>query len=166
MRTVRSLFVLLSLFFLPILAAHAQLSFTLSNPNQTGTAGATLTYEGTLTNLGSATLFLNGDIFSLAGTGLTLDDSAFFQQAPTSLSAFGTADASYTGALFTVEIAVDAPVQNGVGTFSIVGGADENAQNTLATQTFGTSVAPEPGTFTLLAVTGLLVCCRRRKRCQ
>jgi hypothetical protein len=145
MKTALRLLALGLLLACPTLA-RAQLDFTLSSPNQSGQPGDTLTFAGTLTNTGAAALFLNGDDFTLNGNGMTLDDSPFLTGAPLSLDA----NQSYTGTLFTVAIDPNASFQNASGTFSILGGANDTAQDTLATQPFTVAVVPEPGGQVLL----------------
>jgi hypothetical protein len=148
----------------PARRAQAQLLFTLDNPVQAGLPGQTLTFSGTLTNSGTSEIFLNGDNFSLGGTGLTLDDTPFVDGAPFSLAA----NESFSGSLFTVAIDSSAPFpQSGAGTFSIVGGVDDTAQDILASAPFQIGVtAPEPGALGLsmagVAVLGILTA-RRRK---
>jgi hypothetical protein len=153
---------LASVLLFPV-SAHAQLLFTLSNPNQAGVRGQTLTFNGSLTNTGASTAFLNGDSFTLSGTGFTLDDSPFFDGAPL----FLTAGQVYAGPLFEVAIALNAPIpQIGKGTFTIVGGPTDLSQNNLATQNFSVVIgAPEPATvgLCLIGATALLPLARRRR---
>ncbi|HZP84608.1 MAG TPA: hypothetical protein VFB21_23435 [Chthonomonadaceae bacterium] len=136
----------------PVLA-HAQLDFTLDPAAQAGKPGDTLTFTGTLKNTGTTTLFLNGDNFTLPGTGLSLDDTAFLTGAPLSLDG----GESYTGPFFDILFDPNAPPQSVSGTFSVLGGADENALDTLASQNFGVAVVPEPmASLNLLMGLGLL----------
>jgi hypothetical protein len=145
MKTTLRLMALGLLLACPALA-RAQLDFTLNLAVQFGQPGDTLTFAGTLTNTGATELFLNGDDFTLNGDGLTLDDTPFLTGAPLSLDA----NQSFTGPIFTVAIDPDAPFQSAQGSFSILGGATDSAQDTLATQTFTVGVVPEPGALALL----------------
>lgn len=129
--------------------ANAQVQFNLLTSYLGGNRGDTLSYFGTLTNLGSEEVFLNGDLFNLPGDDLTVDDSPFFTNFPLSLGA----GESFTDAMFTVNIGPNTPQGTYQGTFTILGGPSDGDFNPLATQTFGVSVgAPEPGTGWLLFV--------------
>ena len=171
MRKISSLLGLLSLTagLLPLLScpARAQLSFTLDPPSLAGTPGALLSFSGTLLNTGSAELFLSGDRFTLAGAGLTLDDTLFLENAPPSL----LAGEGFAGPLFSVFIGEASPPGEYQGSFTILGGLSEGDQDELAPQSFTVRVVPEPGTGALVAA-GLLplvgmsaVVRRRRCRC-
>lgn len=128
--------------------AHAQLTLTLEKPNQAGLPGATLSYIGTLTNGGATPLFLTGSNFTLDNDNFTLDDSPFLDGLGDPASLDG--GASYTGELFTVLIGANAASQIGLGTFIVIGGAEEGAQETLAVASFSAAAAPEPATLVLL----------------
>lgn len=147
--------------------ATAQLNFTLSSNVQEGIPGSTVTFSGTLMNTGSSDVFLNGDGIYLSNTLMSGDDSPFFNNAPLSLSS----GQSYTGALFTVTISPsDVAPDSGTGSFTIIGGADANAQLQLATQNFSVHVisAPVPGpgalTTTFLGgIPGVIFILRRQR---
>ncbi|MES2461745.1 MAG: PEP-CTERM sorting domain-containing protein [Armatimonadota bacterium] len=146
--------------------ASAQLQFTLDFSSLLGQPGSTLTYSGTLTNTGSTELFLNNNSYSLAGNFLTVDESPFFDNFPVSLLGGETA----SGNLFTVLIGANETTGPHTGSFSILGGATEPSQTTLATQTFTVNVgrpsaAPEPGSLALLLpVLGTAGMALRRRR--
>lgn len=144
--------------------ARAQISFSLLTPSLAGNTGDILHYSGTLTNLGTAEVFLNGDDFNLAGNGLTVNDNPFFTNFPLSLGA----GQAFTAEMFTVTIGSTTPRGFYLGTFTIQGGPTDTDFNTLATQTFGVSVgAPEPGAGFLMLVGGAVclgVVLHRRKR--
>jgi hypothetical protein len=154
----RPLHVVLPLLLLTLLfstaAAHADsVTLTLSNPTQYIFGAGTLSYSGTIsaptTNTG--TEYLNGDAYSLTGTGVSFNDSPFFNNAPLFLAP----GQSYTGLLFTVGVAAGAGISNDTGFFSILGGANSGTYNTLVTDPFGAVVTPEPGSWVLLC-TGMV----------
>ncbi len=117
-------------------------TFTLSNPTQniSGQAGGTLTYEVTATASASngGTVFLNGDSFNV-GAPLTVDDSDFFANAPF----FLTPGASSFFDMFAVIVPAGTIPGDYSGVFTVLGGADGNASNTVGTVNFVTVVTPE-----------------------
>ena len=133
------------------IGASSQVLFTLSPDTRTGAPGTDLVFSGTITNSGGATVFLNNDSINLIGVGLTTDDSKFFANVP----AFLNAGAS-TGLVGLFDVSIDPATAFGMypGSFSIVGGADANAQGTLVTSNFSVVVAssavPEGSSFVSL----------------
>jgi len=149
---------------LPLTAAHAQsLAYTLSPVTLTTQPGSTVNFQGTLTNTGSSTLFLNGIDFTYdASVTGVLTDTGFDANVPFSLAAGG----SYTGNIFG--ITVSSSVTSGLfnGTATIQGGADSSATTPLGSQAFHVAVVvPETGTFamTLVGLIGAGVIVRRRR---
>lgn len=137
---------ILTLALLAPAPAQAQLQLALNNPFRVTIPGRLLTFTGTLTNPGATPIFLNGSTYNLTGTGLTLDDSSFLANAPLSLNG----GESYTGEFFTILVGVNAPSQIAPGSFIVLGGTTDSAQNTVATQNIQVTVgAPEPGTQVL-----------------
>ena len=120
--------------------AFAQFAFDLSPSSQTGVQGSTVTYGGTLRNLGSETLYLNGTSFDLGGNGLTLDDGAFFDGSPRFLGAGET----WTGDLFSVSVVDNATTGLYGGRFDILGGAFEESADLLGSSEFGIDVRKRP----------------------
>jgi hypothetical protein len=146
--------------------AHADsITLTLAQPSQVGTGhlGGTLSFNATVAAPGSngAAVFLNGDTFNV-GAPLTLDDDGFFLGFPLSLNP----GQSFTGLLFTVFLPTTTPSGLYNGTFSILGGANSNAENDVANVSFSVStIAPEPSSILLLAtgLSGLVVMIRRKR---
>lgn len=150
------LFVLFVMFTASALADT--ITLTLSNAFETGMPGSTVNFIATasapLTN--GATVFLNSDSFNVASP-LVMDDSGFFNNFPLSLDPGG----SYTGELFAVDVPLSA---SGVysGYFEILGGADGDALNVLATVPFQVNVAaqgvvPESSSLVMVAIGALFL---------
>lgn len=154
MKTLRLLLVAGLLLLGSVTTARAQLSLTFTDTLLTGAPGTTLTFAATLLNTGVTELFLNSDNFSLTGAGLTLDDTPFFTNVPSSLAS----GAFFTGPIFDVVLAPTALPGNYTGTFTVLGGASSTASDTLASENFQVNVVlpqqgiiPEPGVGILLA---------------
>jgi len=150
-----SMFVLAILVLVPLASADT-INLTLTNPVQTGVAGDTLSFDATALAVADklGPVYLNGDSFNLASP-LTLDDTGFWFNFPLSMSAGD----SVTDLLFTVLLPAGITPGTYTGYFSILGGSDPDAQDTLATVDFtvnavAPSAVPEPGTCALMA-TGL-----------
>ena len=147
------------------------LTLTLDAPFQTGPS-TSFTFTGTIAytntdsiNDGGVTEYLNGDAFSVDAPA-TLDDSAFFTNAPLSMKPGD----SWSGTLFTVSTPnyIDAPPPADfyTGSFSIVGGSSPtDDSDVLATSNFNVQVTPEPTSMLLLAtgLAGLLGAKKLRK---
>jgi hypothetical protein len=129
-----------------LLTAHTAvalpITFTLSSSLLPSLPGTSVTFTGTVTELGAST-FLNGDSFTSA---LPLDDTPFFLNFPPILTA------SRTASIFTVSVPLATAPGLYSGTFSILGGTSATTFNVLATQTFAVNVqaVPEPATGSLL----------------
>lgn len=124
-------------------SAHAQTVVLDISPTQrAGHIGQVLTYTGSITNTGGTSLFINGDSFELAGVGLTLDDTKFFNNFAGLLAAGQT----IAGELFDVHIGSDALTGEYAGVFAVQGGADEGTFSTLHDKAFSVRVndAPAP----------------------
>ena len=115
--------------------------------------------------------FINGVSLTLDGSpaGFTFDDSPFFSTVPAFLAPGALAG---PGPFFNVMVAIAVAPGSYTGSFSVLGGADDAAQDILATQEFVINVLPaggvpipEPATC-LLMVAGLagIVACRRSRR--
>lgn len=164
-----TLFALAALSMSALPAAHADLILTLTPDTLSGSTGEVLHFIGSLQNTdASAPVFLTGDNFSLTDPGLALDDSPFIMNAPTSLAAAGDplGGDKFSGDLFDVTIAKDALPGNYHYSFSVLGGSNGIATDTLATTSFNVAVTPEPSAYQagiILGVCGLGYLVRRRK---
>ncbi len=136
---------------LPLAAKADSVSLTLASPTEVGHPGTLLNYTGTisapLANLGNESL--NGDSFTVSSP-LTLDDTAFFLNAPLFLAPGQT----YTGVLFDLMLPASTSAGLYAGSFTLLGGPG-SSESTLATAAFTASVTPEPSSLVLLG-TGLL----------
>lgn len=140
---------------------HADpVTITINNTPLSGVAGATLTFDATMTNTTDGLLNLVGDDFGLTApfTIANVNDSAFLLSWPLTLApgaSFGSA------ALFDITIPLGTAPGIYGGTFSLFGGPGDLDQNLLGTATFEvdvtktTTATPEPGTFALMML-GLL----------
>jgi hypothetical protein len=135
-------------------AAYADtITFTLTKPiGAVVVTGGSLTYDATVSAAvgNSGPVFLNGDSFNVTAP-ITLDDSDFFSKFPLSLAP-GT---SFTGDLFVLTVAPGTPFGTYLGTFTLLGGANASAINTLGTANFSLVTTPEPSSIVLL-LTGML----------
>jgi hypothetical protein len=134
-------------------AAYADtITFTLTNPvGFVPVTGGSLTYDATVSAPASngAAVFLNGDSFDVTAP-VTLDDSDFFANFPLSLAPGN----SFTGDLFVLTVPPGTPFGTFLGTFTLLGGADGNASDTLGTVNFSLVTTPEPSSIMLL-LTGM-----------
>ena len=128
------------LVIIPTAVKADPITFTLDD-NHSVAAGSSVTFFGTLSNGGPPTTFLNGLSFSFASGApgsITFDDAAFFAL-PASLIAGGS-----TGLVAFFDAVVSALVPPGVyvGTVSVLGGDNANADDILGTQEFSITVRP------------------------
>ena len=124
--------------------AHANsVVFTPVTNTQRGVQGGVVAFHGTLMNTGTANVFLNGVVSFISSSDLPVDNEPFFVNAPLFLPPGG----SFTGHLFNVAIEPQAAVGTLPGSFTIQGGTDADAFDTLASATFSVSVSvPTPFT--------------------
>ena len=134
-------------------AAYADsLTFTLTNPTgSVANTGGSVTFDATVTapSSNSATIFLNGDSFNVTAP-VTLNDNDFLAEFPASLAP----GASFTGDLFALTVPAGVAFNTYLGTFTLLGGADGNANGSLGTVNFSLAITPEPSSYVLL-LTGM-----------
>lgn len=128
-------------------------TFTITNPIQSGTVGSVLTFMGSLTNVAPPTVTIVSDNFNgLPGT-LTLDDTPFvvnfLGQSIPAASTLGPLP------IFTVTIEVGAVPGIYSGVFSVLFDSDNGSGQETNPQTFTitvqeTAAVPEPMTLLLL----------------
>jgi hypothetical protein len=135
-------------------ATAQDIGIILSQTTLSGAGGTTLTFDATLTNLSTSTMFLNGDSFTTVSPSLTVSDNPFLNNAPLSLAA-GASSGPF--ALFTVTLAPGlAPGVYSLNNFTILGGLTGVNFNIVGSTNFTVvSVVPEPATLVLVG-TGLL----------
>ena len=150
-------------FFACVALVQADTALTVNiNPStQVGGAGGVVPFFGTLHNNTTDTVFVNGDSFTFDIAG-ALDDSPFLPNAPISIDA-GVTTTSFEFFAITVPQGVTFGVFN--GQFTVLGGADGNAQDNLGQASFALSV-PEPGGAGLLACALALCILQRRSKRQ
>jgi len=166
-------------------AAQAGLDFTLLAPTVTTGTSPTdqvFTFNGTLTNTSTTSLYLNADLFSVDAP-LTGDDSAFGNTFLSPADPSGSplpqptlgAGQSLSLALFNVTVPAGTPLGSYLGLFEIQGGTTTSDFGLLGSQSFTVnttakpvpSVPEVPGGSALtigLLMTTALVATKRRKR--
>src|SRR5687767_625584 len=164
-----AMFTLAFLAILPAAVKADPITLTL-DPTHSVAQGSSVTYSGSLSNGGLPGRFINAVSLTLP-PGITFNDSAFFTNVPAFLGSGAT-----TGVVSFFDVFADLliPPGNYIGSFSVLGGVDDQDQNILATHEFtimvtpgGQNPIPEPASMLLLA-SGLAgaAALRRRKRSQ
>jgi hypothetical protein len=147
-------------------AAHAQVAASLNASVQNCAAGQSILFCGTLTNTGTAQVFLNNVIYSGTASGAVIGGSnAFYSNVPGILAPGQT----YIGQLFCVALSGTAPAADYAGSVSVEGGTNIFATGDLADTPFtvlspavtlvasGSTAAedgPVSGTFTITRTGG------------
>jgi hypothetical protein len=157
---------LLTLIGLAASVDQASTLVTFDDPNQTGQPGATLMFSGVLSNGGPDTVFLNSDTLNLVGNSFTVTD-LFFSNVPVSLDpGQSSADIQLFAAMLLNPFS-DLPGDY-IGTYTLLGGEDSNAQDVVGSGTFSVTAntVPEPSSSLELGIClALLIGLRwRRKR--
>ena len=151
-------------------AAHAgNLSLVFTPATQTVAPSGTVTFSGIITNTSTATVFVNNDSINKDPL-LSYDDTAFLSITQFSLAPGAKYPVSGSANLF--DITLDSTATLGstyTGTFTILGGADNAAQDTQSITNFSVTAAAVPETtttlsFGLLLVSGGLLAVKMRKR--
>ena len=150
-------------------AAHAEtVYYGLDNPSQTASPGDTILFSAVIAEDEGDYFFLNGDTFSVEAP-LLLDDSGLFNNFDQFFFDYSFDD--YV--LFTVTLPMNIPTGTYLGSFTILGGADNGASDVLGTQNFSVttvnnnpSVTPEPPSLLLLGsgLFGMVAVMNRRRR--
>ena len=131
-------------------AANVDFEFTSSLLYSSSTA----VFEGTLTNQGASTAYINGDNFTSA---LPADDTPFLLAFPVVLNPGESA----TGPVLLVTVPPGTPLGLYTGTFTVVGGDTPDSTDVLVSRTFAVYAVPEPGSLMLCAA-GLAAAAVRR----
>lgn len=140
------------LLFLPAIEADT-LYISLDSFSLSGAPGTSVTFTGTVQNSSGEEVFLNGAGGSLSYSELTLDLTPFFTFTPLSIPD----GQSYDGPLFAVAISNVALPGDYPGTFTIQGGPDSSAFDTVGTADFEVTVSPEPSSGSLLGMILLIL---------
>src|SRR5436190_3297139 len=142
------------------IACADSISISFDSPIQFAVPGDTVTFSGTIANLSSNFVDLNGCALNLGGQFTTDDCALFFNNAPFFLNPNET---NGPFAMFTATVNVPFTGPAGLqppGTFTVLGfveapgdGPTDGATlNVLAQQTFQVNVVPEPGSAGLLCL--------------
>lgn len=161
--------VLALLAFLPAVAQADPVTINLPGSIVIPAGGSALGVQGSLANLGAPTFFITSGSLTITGpAGITFDDSLFLANAPLSIAPGGD-----TGLFAFFSLFVDAGVAPGTysGTFTVLGGATDGAQDVTLTKDFNivvqssTQPVPEPTSMLLLGSgLGGAWLAKRRKR--
>ena len=166
MNRIRTCHLLITfLLFLAATATAQDLGIVLSQTTLSGVAGATLTFDATLTNLSSSTIFLNGDSSTTASAFLAVSDNPFLNNAPLSLAA-GASSGPFATFAVTIAPGIAAGTYN-LNDFTILGGLTNVDFNPVGSANFTVDVSPVPEPATLLLVgSGLFGMGIKRRFCK
>ena len=156
---------LIALTALAVAGSQTDINITFDNAAQSGMAESTLQFFGTITNMGSTPVFLNGDSLNLAGGSDFTTNDLFYTNVPVSVAAGGS-----SGDIELFDVTVASPFVDTLttynGTYTLLGGVDGGAQDLLAEGAFSVNVTPEPGYFALLGIGLVLITWLHRRRAQ
>jgi hypothetical protein len=148
-------------------ARGASISISLDASTLSAAPGGTVVFHGTITNLASVIVDLNGSVTTLAGQFTTDDGTLFFTNAPFTLNPNETS-APFDIFSVTVNSPYTGTFQPFPGVFSVVGGLEEAGGTTpdtnLGQVVFDVVAAPEPGTAGMLFLSVPLVALELRRR--
>ena len=134
-------------------AQAASISVSYDFPTLSARPGQTVTFRGTVTNLESVVVDLNGCSVNLTGAFTTDNCALFFFNAPLSLNPHET---SFEFDMFTVtpNLPYSGSFGAQAGIFTVIGGLEGpggvSPDTNLGVSTFQVTVVPEPGTAALL----------------
>jgi hypothetical protein len=134
------------------------ITITLMPGTLPGTPGSVITFGGTLENTMGSTVFLNSAGINLSGgfSPADLDTSPFFANAPFFLLAN---DVTAAIDLFTIHIPNPFADGSYQGTFAVLGGLDDAAQDIIGSANFTVDVnsVPEPNSGVLVGGAALVL---------
>lgn len=142
-------------------ASAMPITLTLGSSLLFAQPGTTVTFVGTVTDIGNSPTFLNGDNVTVAPP-LLPDDLPFFLNFPAILGPLQVV----TAPILTVSIPLTATGGLYSGSIELLGGTTPVSLDTLATQTFAVQVqaVPEPITASLLLCGGAVAALRHSRR--
>jgi hypothetical protein len=162
MKTLQRLVVLLAA---AAATASAGIVLTFTPPTLFAATGTTAAFLATISNTGPDTVFLNGDSFNFSGSNTSFTVTDLFN---TNVPFFVDASTTVTNVeLFDIQ--VNAPFTDPLGAYpgnyTLIGGADGNAQDVLAQANFTLVATPEPATAGLFLCAAGALLLRRRRNC-
>jgi hypothetical protein len=131
-----------------VAAKADDVTITFDQPIQAGLPGSTIEFFGTITNNTNATIFLNNDDLNLISPTLGTIDQ-FFATVPVSLAPNGQLGDS-SGNIELFDVTITAPFDLTPGTYTLFGGADGGAQDSLGSAGFTVEPVPEPSSIYLV----------------
>src|SRR5215813_7130347 len=143
--------VIAAVVFIASSASATPITLTLNSSLLFGLPGTTVTFVGTVSDVGNSPTFLNSDVVSLSPP-LLPDDTPFFTNFPAILGPLQQVKAP----ILSVGIPVAATAGLYSGTLQLLGGTSPDSDDVLATVPFAVQVqaatqpVPEPATAMLL----------------
>ena len=140
-------------------AAHAQaFTVTFAPATKTVLPGFSTTFSGTITNTTASALYINGDSVDPLASGLSVDDTPFYNTFLGGNPVLLGAGQTYALTDFFTVTDTTAAIGAYQGQFTIFGGADPITSNQSGFQTFQVNVplAPVPEASTSLSLAVLL----------